>query len=99
MQEADRKSDVGSIRGRRAVRRAPVTGCLLLADPRPEHASNLAVAFKQSGDLSSALSAASQRRSGLTVLFTALPFSGNVAGRLNLSFAAKVSSGGNWKRS
>jgi hypothetical protein len=38
---------------------ARLFGCLLLGDPRPEHASNLSVALKQSGDLSSALSAAS----------------------------------------
>ncbi len=37
---------------------AHLFGCLLLADPRPEHASNLAVAFKQSGDLPAALAAA-----------------------------------------
>lgn len=37
---------------------ARLFGCLLVADPRPEHASNLAVALKQSGDLPAALAAA-----------------------------------------
>lgn len=37
---------------------ARLFGCLLLGDPRPEHASNLAVALKQAGDVPAALGAA-----------------------------------------
>ncbi|MFL5305858.1 MAG: hypothetical protein ACJ8F1_11625 [Polyangia bacterium] len=53
--DAGARSAVSQHRLRDAAR---LFGCLLLADPRPEHASNLSVALKQSGDLSSALAAA-----------------------------------------
>jgi hypothetical protein len=46
------------VTGHQLRQAARLFGCLLLADPRPEHASNLSVALKQSGDLSAALSAA-----------------------------------------